>query len=353
MATDAINENAPPEVNRAEYRLLQISAAVLEDAPLSPNIQALIANKADDLECLSPTAMGLLQDQLSKGIVRFFARRGWQSETYLRDEEIARGSVWERTPPNQLGLTFGEGTIRFLMDLGAKNLSGITSWRRLPSLTLGDRVFILLCVRAMNTSIRGMKPWTAKAVINDGLIALMYPDRIAETATPEPDFAPWLEGAGAALFECLQEELSDRWIELERSKEAIVLKDQMLQLGQTQQRVAEALISSANQKQRWDLCRFLLATIEHIVASNSTAQQWIGHLNMGSIRLSDRSDTYRAATCLLHLFRQLEKWNATSQGIGYFDENYQQAQLWKSFWEQHESAEKYVRSQEVLRELQF
>lgn len=351
--TIAINENAPPEVNRAEYNLLQISAAILEDSPLSPNIQALIVNKGEPLDCLSPVAVRLLQDQISKGVVRFFARRGWRKEPFLRDEEIARGSVWQRTPPNQLGLAFGEGSIRFLLDLSAKNLTGIVGWRRIPPLTLGDRVFILLCVRAINSSIKGMKPWTAKAVVNDGLFALLYPDRIADSAEPQPNFEPWVEGAGGALLECLQDDLAERWIELEQSKEAMVLKDQMLQLGTAQRTAADALLDLADRKQRWDLCRFLLQTIDRVVARSSSTRQWIGRLNMGSVRLSDRSDTYAAATCLLHLFRQLEKWNATSQGIGYFDENYQQAQLWKSYWEQYGSADKFIRSQEILRDLQF
>jgi hypothetical protein len=49
----------------------------------------------------------------------------------------------------------------------------------------------------------------------------------------------------------------------------------------------------------------------------------------------------------------LQAWHVASQRIGYFDEGYQAAQLWKSYWEEYDAERSMAAANTILRDLKF
>jgi hypothetical protein len=57
-----------------------------------------------------------------------------------------------------------------------------------------------------------------------------------------------------------------------------------------------------------------------------------------------------ALTLLRHLER-LQRWERAARGVGYFDEGYHAAQLWKADWEQYQGDVVCERAQNIIRRL--
>ena len=350
-------ENRPRSVGRFEFNLLRIVSAILEHTPFNPSILSLMGNEFKCPKCLSPTAIELLEEALAKGVVRFFAIRGWHTAAFLRDEEIVKGSLWDRTPAEKLGLEFSPVTVRFLMDVTSKRLQNIKQWNIDRPRTIGDEVVIFLTVRALAENERGGEMWDSRTIKANPLVALMYPDRLAGLPgagdSQTPDFLPWMDGPAACLLEAMQEDLASRWVEMDQRKwitqDPVVMK----RIGNQQQAAIDALLAAVEQTNRWDLCAFLLSAINQVVDSDAEVSKWIGNLSMGKTRLAKRAETYDCAVTLLRIAQRLAKHQERAVGVGYFDEGYKAAQLWKTHWEAFDAGAKMERIDAMLKELRF
>ena len=79
---------------------------------------------------------------------------------------------------------------------------------------------------------------------------------------------------------------------------------------------------------------YLLKTNAVLLTADMTPVFWTGGLQgSGPPRLADRLDTQRAALALPRQMATLETWQQRALGVGYFDEDYQASQMWKSDWE--------------------
>ena len=191
--------------------------------------------------------------------------------------------------------------------------------------------------------------------VHHGLCRLAYPeDYTAVPADAAPNFAPWTTGVGAAMLEALQPELEARWVEVEAGKERITEWQRMRDLGRSQERVLTAFLDAVERAGRLDLARFLLRAARRLLGEHADAALWVGGLTNAGPRLADRTVTYQSALAFLRQLPRLQSWERRARSVGYFDEGYQAAQLWKSDWEQydgdvlHEHARRIVRGLDPL-----
>ncbi|MCA9177177.1 MAG: hypothetical protein KDB14_21960 [Planctomycetales bacterium] len=351
-------------VSRFEYDLLRITAGLLAETPHSPFASRGNHTRAKP-KCLGAEAVRLLKDTLAKGVVRFFASRGWRSESHLRSDQIRQGPVWLRTPASQLGLTFSPHTVDFLIDLVRESPEQVAGWcpRRETPLAIGDRLVIFLAVRAIQHQPGGAIRWSSPAVTGDGLSMLMYPDAAVASVSRNvdegasgvnaPDFAPWTTGVGGCLLETLQRDVTGRWLAIERQKRQISKCSEMTLLGRSQRWVLEAFFDQLERVRRWDLATGMLAALGGLMTPDVLPQHWIGKLRMGSMRLADRAEVYNEAFAFLRSSLRMQRWHNRALGVGFVDEDYEAAQLWKEIWESLGGSKSVEAVQRIVESTQF
>ncbi len=338
-------------VSRFEADLLRILHALLGRAPIE-GARALIAVRRERPKCLSRGAVELVQEALAKGCVWRLARDGgWLADRYLRDDRIASGRLWERTPPEELGLHFSRYTLSFLIWLTADHPSDRPArWN--PGerdLTVGDRLVLFYAYEAIRNGpadqarVRELPPFARQA-----LVRLAFPDDFLDGG-PELDFSPWTTGPGACILEALQPYLAARWVALDRQKFAILEPSRMIVLGRAQEATWRAFLDAIDQAGRPDLARFLLVAAASLLREARDPRAWIGALELDGLRLADRAESNRAALALFRALGRLREWERRARGVGYFDEGYAAARLWKAIWEEHNGDQLLGQSDEIAR----
>lgn len=314
----------------------------------------LVAERQPPPPCLGRDAVALVQDSLAKGCTLWLARvGGWRRERYLRGDKVVAGRLWQRVLPQELGLGFSGHVLEFLIWLTAADP------RKDPlqpppenELTTGDCLLFYLAFEALrSTEIAG--PLRSLAVFSrNALCRLAFPeDFAAEPGHEVPPYLPWTSGVGAGILEALQISLAERWLHVERDKRKITDWRRMQALGQCQERVLTAFGQAVEEASRLDLARFLLRTAAGLLKGQPNAQGWIGGLASAGPRLTDRGETYRAALVLLRQLDRLHQWERRARGIGYLDEGYAAAQLWKSDWEHWHGDRLHERARAIVQEL--
>lgn len=326
-------------VSRFEANLLSILYAVLGYRGGGPWMSKILQPMPQP-KCLSRDTVRLVEQALAKGMSLWLASAdGWRVERFLRNEKPVSGRLWERTSPSDLGLAFSRKSLEFLVWLTAKQpLLPENRWQApLGALTVGDQLLILRTLSALTATPVATR-WFAEPVFTkQPLIALFFLDSIAdERSELKIDFTPWMHGAGAIVLECLQSELAERWVRIERAKRQIQRPEQMVRLGKLQQQVLGALTDAAEQSGRRDLCRFLLMALAELTTEEGSAREWVRSLKVDHLRLADRTTFYQTASAFLGFAKQLRRWIEACAATGYFDEGYQAAQLWLADWERYD-----------------
>jgi FtsH ternary system domain X6 len=345
-------------VSRFEANLLRILHFFLRRLPAEQALPLVTAGlKAP--ACLGRPAVGLVKDALAKGTALLLARAsGWRRERHPRGEAVVVGRLWERTPPQLLGLGFSSETLRFLMWVTAVDpkRSKEFVWKpELPTFTLGDQALLYFAYAALrkDDAHHALDLPSRPAFVRHALCRLAFPEDFAEVKDDEPpDFAPWTEGTGACLLEAFQSELKTRWLLVERGKEDISDFARMRALGRSQELVLDAYYKAVEDAGRLDLARFLLETAAEVLPDGVSAQRWVGGLlTPAGARLADRTETYRTATAFLRSLERMAVWTNQARRTGYFDEGYAASQLWLADWERCEGEVRRARAREIIRRL--
>ncbi len=74
-------------------------------------------------------------------------------------------------------------------------------------------------------------------------------------------------------------------------------------------------------------------------------------LNLGALRLAERTNVYQAASGFLAFSARLREGTEQCRQVGYFDEGYAAAQLWLIDWERYDGDTAYQQAQAMVREL--
>lgn len=342
-------------VSRFEANLLTLLYFFLRRAPAERALP-LIEQGQTPPPCLSRSAVRLVRDALATGCVYLLAERGgWRRERFLRDGRAIEGRLWERTPPDALALAFSRQTLEFLRWVTAVK-PGATNLRPhldLAQFTVGDRLLLFLAHEGLRQYGGKALDWqTLPGFAEHGLCRLFYPDDFAGTPPAQPpDFAVWTTGAGACVLEALQNDLAARWVEVECGKQRIRDYPTMRQLGEEQERVLTAFLNAVERAGRLDLARFLLRAAARLLPEGVEADFWVRDLQHGKQRLAERSTTYALALTFLRHLARLQAWERRARSVGYFDEGYEAAQLWKTDWEHDRGDALMERAQAVIRRL--
>jgi FtsH ternary system domain X6 len=319
-------------VSRFEANLMGILDCLLQRAPQRWALQRI--GHLRPPACLSRAAVELIEDRLGKGCVALLARTGWRRERHLRDSQVREGRLWERTPPEELGLSFSRHSVDFLLWLAAGDSPHETArWRPAAhALATGDRLLMYLALQALHGTDVINRMRKHEGFARDALCRLAFPDEFTHVGA-NPDWEPWTSSVGSHILEALQRPLSGRWLEVESEKERIGDGKRMRDLGRSQERVLRSFGDAVTAVGRRDLARFLLRSLSLLLRDKPPARRWIGGLEVGGLRLADRLDTYRAALALVKHSEVLEQWEREARLVSYFDEGYAASQLWKSDWE--------------------
>ena len=349
----------PPAVSRFEYNLLRILRFLLGHMP-AEQAAVLVNARLTAPPCLSRTCVRLAQDTMAKGLVLHLVRAGgWRDERFLRDGRPVAGRVWDRLPLDVRRLTFGEQPLRFLIWLTAERPADAKENGDAPPAqpTAADELFFALAFDALRSIPDVAHTVAAKALFRrNPLCWLLSPGEFASAEEPAPpDFAPWTTGTRAAILECLQPALAQRWLRSERSKGQLGDWKRMRQQGRAEFAALSAFLTAADAAGRPDLARFVLRAASAVLTAPGDLGPafWTGGLQgQGPPRLADRLDTQRAALALPRLLDALQVWDRKARGVGYFDEGYAASQLWKSDWEAARGDEAAARARQVLDQLE-
>ena len=344
-------------VSRFEANLLRLLYYFLKREPPERALP-LVDQRLEPPLCLSRGAVKLAESALAKGCAFLVAQRGgWRDERHLRGDRIVGGRLWERTPPPDLALSFSQHSLEFLIWITARRPGDKEPHWGPPEeqLTDGDRLLLFFAHEGLREGVdslgapelRKRHPYNAH-----GLCWLAYPEDFAEV--PEearPNFGPWTAGIGSCILEALQPFLAERWILVESQKEQrITDPQQMVALGRSQERVLSAYLDAVAQANRLDLARFLLRAATRLLQPGADLALWTGGLQMGGLRLADRAAVYQSAVAFLRHLPRLQAWARQARSVGYFDEGYHAAQLWKEDWERYEGDMLCARAQQIVRQ---
>ena len=346
----------PLAVSRFEASLLRLLRSFLrhvpgETGPTTP------AGKLALPKCLSANCVHLVCDSLSKGCVLYLAKAGgWRRERHLLTGRPTTGRLWERTPPEELGLSFSVQSLHLLVWLTAGRPEKHEWQPQAAELTTGDLFLLFLSYANLREQEAGQVLRNRLIIQKHGLIALFFPEDFALVANqPALDFATWTKDAGAHTIEALQPRLHQRWLALERGKHEIKDWLKMRQLGQSQERVLSGFLQAAREANRPDLARFFLKAMSELLSPDLTPKFWLAGLQgSGPPKLAERFDVQRGALAAVRQFERLGEWIRWAGNVSFVDDEelYAAAQLWLSDWEQYLGKELLAIAQHLLRQIE-
>lgn len=315
--------------------------------PNPDHARAFVKLKFEEPPCLAADAVSLLTDTLSKGVTLLLAREGWRHERFLRADQPRTGRLWQRTPPGELGLFFSAQSLALLCWLTAADVETPVPAMEEP-VTEGDALFGFLTYRLFRETDLG-KP-LRKRLRGSVLCRLFFP---ADFTAPAPtDWLHWTTGVRGAIIESLERSLALRWIEIETGKRSIAEPNHILTVASGQDATLSGWLGACEQAKRWDLARFLLRAGSKLLTEGAIAAHWTGALKVKGLALAERTNLFRAALVFLKHWRRLAEWTGQARAIGYFDEGYAAAQLWKADWENVRGDDLTRTADNILREIE-
>lgn len=324
-----------------EARLLEILRGCLRSRSGGPLIP-LVMRGEERPTGLSRAAIELVEDTLRKGITHWLASRGWCQEGAIRNGQRVTGRLWERTGPEQLGLEFTPQTLDFLLWLTSHDFAGKSSlWtpRPGPLPSVGDQLVFFLVMDSLR-DLPTVREWhRSPTFARHGLCRLFLSLEMAVNGEPGvPDFRPWLTSPGLEILEAVQDEWAARLVQLERKKRQLATYVEVVRVGREQEATYGAFLAAIDAAGRRDLARPFLAALETLSSSPGDDGEFSWREEYRKLRMNERQEVQRALRALWNTATTLRGWWVESQRVGYFDDDYQQSQLWKDLWERYNGA---------------
>ena len=326
-------------VAQSEFDLLSVARALVGGVSARA-VEPLLATPHATAPALGPTAMGLLEQTLSRGAVLELGRRGgWRPAAHLRSPgEVVAGRLWERhrTP---VALGFSSATIELLQWLVASPLALPSACAPLEAteLTLGDQlVHYLACDLVVRCELPAASLGRSPAFLQAPLCWLGFPDLLGNEAAfaergPPPGAWTLLVTDGVVILEALQADLARRWLAVERGKQRVHRPESMISIGESQLALLTGLAELLEERGRRDLMGFAVEAAGKLLRFRPDPGFWTtGIAPAGS--LAERQRAFRAAGALLEAVVRLGRWVEQAQGVRFFDEDYEASQLLLAQW---------------------
>ena len=220
----------------ADHRLVTLARAA---ATGTGTVGAILRDAADIPPLVGPTAAGLIEDALARGVAKRLATTGWQTR------------FWQKNPPQ---LRFTSNSVR-LLQWAARTPLGRSGPAEtgVPRLeTLGDELvaYGLAGHLARHSLVLALAqpPFTTSA-----LCVLGFGELLPVVA----DWTGWTEGDRATTLLILQPELARGVERFESALLAVPTADRQIALGEARDATLSRLIASAELADRLDLLDFL------------------------------------------------------------------------------------------------
>jgi hypothetical protein len=328
----------PPRVARSEDELIRLARRIVAGGRGGPLPRG---RASTPITAIGPTAMGLLKQTLARGVTAWLLRRGgWQTRRTLVDGHARRGRWWERHRELPT-LHFGPASFELLVWLHNEDLARpARALERRPDTSLADDLLHYLALGLALEQLAHTGVCVQQAAFSSSpLCQLGHFDALARGgALPSVDFTALVEGPGAILIEALQPDLAARWVAVERRKGAIVLLDDMIQLGRAQTQVLDGWLAAVDrvEPRRRELAGFVAEAARELLARGPDRRcpdhrWWIRSLSLQA-PLAARQAAFVAAAAFLRGVGRLGAWLDEAGVVAHFDDDYEAAQLWLSSW---------------------
>lgn len=324
-------------VHVREAELLAIARALVTPDAYS-QVSASLATPTTVTK-IGPTAMGLLEDTLAKGIVKTLARLGGARRRIRPDTSSTKAArVFEvRATPK---IAFGPYTFELLAWLAGSALAAKTVeplFTGTPR-TLGDELCAYLALRLVEGQ-RAERALGASPGLQTPLTALGFVRTFArhETAVT-PTFESLLATVeGRTVVECLELDLARRWISGASWDETDVLDaEHAVRIVNAERAVLDAWLDAIDRAGRWDLAGFLVDAGARVLAPGLDARD----IALRAAPPVTKTGTLRARTESRQragaLFRALGRVQAKRDDLAlvrFIDDDYDLAQATLSAWE--------------------
>ena len=309
-------------VSRFEADVLRIVSCLVHRAP-AEQVLSLIVGKTERPGCLNRTCVELVQDHLRKGVVSLLARiGGWQRVRFLRNGTAITGTLWDRTPPRELRLSFSRHSLSFLMWLrgGQSRRLGLPSPHREIARHRGRPLPVLLAYESLRETAASPGLFDQAVITTNPFVRLMFPEDFAESPGVAPlDLGELFAPENAWLLETLQPWLRQRWRMIERHKQIIIRPEEMTGLGRVQGAILDEFLSQCERTSRRDLARFLLQALFDSVKGTPLATDWVRNLRVTDLRVADRAQAYQSAMAFLSRATVFQHWTAEARHVSYLD----------------------------------
>jgi len=318
------------QVAASEFDLLSIARALVSD---DAGVEWLLLRKREMPKELSPQAISLIQDLLSRGVLHTLCRTGgWQKTRTLQGDKILSGRLWERHP--DFALTFTDFSIKLLTWMTAEELTSPGKLGAKPK-SCGDELLAFLALGLAKEAGCGAPVAKDKAFQSSALCWLAYPDLLGLHASAKPRglrFDNWVSGTEAMILEALAPSLKALWLQMEQAKGWVIELDRMAKIGQAQAWVLEEFTKTAAEAQRHDLCFFLLRAAAELAKENTQASDYTTRLEAHKT-MAQRSDAMTAAAAYLDGLSPFPQWVQAHRSLRFFDDEYEAAQLLLEEWD--------------------
>lgn len=327
------------EVSQFEANLIRILRTIVGQDPIDQSLP-IIQRELERPRCLSRACVELVQDTLARGVPHLLARQGWHRDRAIRGESVVEGRLWQRAKSEQLALEYSRNSLEFLIWLTSETpvRPGSKPKIRFEECSTGDTVLLLLAFTSLR-QIEQARPNLIRipVFLANPLVGLMFPDDFTdEEFLGAPEFGPWVEPERSWLLEAMQPWLRERWFEIETEKRQLIERESLQAVGTAQQAILETFLEAADRAGRRDLARFIMDVAGRLLRAHAGIdgnQPWFERVEVGDLRIADRQAVYESGFVLLRSLKRFDAWNDAARSIGFYDEEYETSQLWKSDWE--------------------
>jgi hypothetical protein len=328
-----------PAVSRFEQRLIQITRSLLGFGS-TDSLGTWLAQKHVAPPCLSPVTVQLVQETLSKGIVRRLAELGSRSERFVSGGQVVAGTLWERVPMERRALHFSRNVLAWLRWAVEHNVIDPPSMPDVeePSLTLADRLFFAFAAQSLAKLGVGLVQNVMRNPVfcRNGLVWLEHHQLLTRCRVlGKPDFRRWFSPKNQWALEAWQTPLSEAWIDSTFACSNETDIGDLRRVGEAIERLAEDFSEAATAAERRDLGRFWLVAAWSVASRGGfESDRWFAKMSLAALAMHQRQTLYWAGLAIPRIVSErLTAWNRDARNIGYLDDGYVASQLFKSDWE--------------------
>lgn len=320
-----------------EAEMLAVARALV--TPAYASIEATLGSQLP-LTTMGPSAMGVLQSTLAKGIVKMLARFGGARPRIRPSSGVAKPTrVFEVRGTPQIAFSpYTFELLRWLTvtPLHAKDCARFEATPR----TLGDELCAYLTLRLVEGR-RLERVVASSPGLRTALTWLGFVRPLARYGGEGAD-APSLETLlttedGRIILECLAGDLARRWTMSIRWDEDDVLDpEQAVRIGTFERGVLQEFLDEVEKAGRWDLATFLIEAAARALPRGASPREVAARAaprvrTEGTLRA--RTEARRRAGALFHALGRLGKKREELALVRFIDDDYETAQATLSSWE--------------------